>query len=94
MHTVLLNGTFKKMFNCFSGLKLLASQNAYLNDFAGIHAKSLQSCPILCDSVDYSHQAPLSLELSRQEYWSGLPFPSPGNLSDPRIKSTSPTLNT
>ena len=35
-------------------------------------------------------QAPLSMEFSRQEYWIGLPFPLPGNLPDPRIKSTSP----
>ena len=40
-------------------------------------AKSLQSCPTLCDPIDVSHQAPLSLGFSRQEYWSGLPFPSP-----------------
>ena len=32
------------------------------------------------------HQASLSVEFSRQEYWSGLPFPSPGNLPDPGIK--------
>ena len=40
-------------------------------------AKSLQSCPTLCDPIDGSHQAPLSLGFSRQEHWSGLPFPSP-----------------
>ena len=39
-----------------------------------------------------AHQAPLSLGFSRQEYWSGLPFLSPGDLPDPEIKSTSPTL--
>ena len=33
-----------------------------------------------------AHQAPLSMELSRQEYWSGLPFPSPGDFSDPGIE--------
>ena len=38
------------------------------------------------------HQTPLSVEFSRQEYWSGLPFPSPGDLPDPGIKSESPTL--
>ena len=32
------------------------------------------------------------MEFSRQEYWSGLPFPSPGDLPDPGIKSGSPTL--
>ena len=37
-------------------------------------------------------QAPLSMEFSRQEYWSGLPFPSPGDLQDPGIESRSPAL--
>ena len=36
-----------------------------------------------------AHQAPLSVGFSRQEYWSGLPFPSPGDLLDPGIKSSS-----
>ena len=39
-----------------------------------------------------SHQSPLSLEFSRQEYWSGLSFSSPGHLPDPGIKPWSPTL--
>ena len=37
-------------------------------------------------------QAPLSIEFSRQEYWSGLPFPSPGALLDPGIEPRSPGL--
>ena len=37
-------------------------------------------------------QAPLSMEFSRQEYWNGLPFPSPGDLLDPRIEPGSPVL--
>ena len=39
-----------------------------------------------------AHQASLSMGFSRQEYWSGLPFPSPGNLPNPGIKPRSPTL--
>ena len=39
-----------------------------------------------------THQAPPSMGFSRQEYWSGLPFPSPGDLPDPGIKPRSPTL--
>ena len=39
-----------------------------------------------------AHHAPLSMEFSRQEYWNGLPFPSPGYLPDPGIKPTSPAL--
>ena len=39
-----------------------------------------------------AHQAPLSMGLCRQEFWSRLPFPSPGDLSDPGIELTSPAL--
>ena len=39
-----------------------------------------------------AHQAPQSMEFSRQEYWSRLPFPSPGDLPDPGIKPGSPAL--
>ena len=45
--------------------------------YAAAAAKSLQSCLTLCDPIDGTHQASLSLGFSRQEYWSGLPFPSP-----------------
>ena len=38
---------------------------------------SAQLCLTLCDRMDYSPPAPVSMEFSRQEYWSGLPFPSP-----------------
>ena len=39
-----------------------------------------------------AHQAPLSMGFSRQEYWSGLPFPSPGDFPNPEIESRSPEL--
>ena len=39
-----------------------------------------------------AHQTPLSMEFPRQEYWSGLPFPSPGDLPKLGIKSRSPAL--
>ena len=39
-----------------------------------------------------AHQPPPSMRFSRQEYWSGLPFPSPGDLPDPGIEHRSPTL--
>ena len=45
---------------------------------ACMHAKLLQSCPTLCNPMDSAHQAPVSTGFSRQEYWSGLPFPSLG----------------
>ena len=43
-------------------------------------AKSLQLCPTLWDPWTVAHQAPLSKGFSRQEYWSGLPLPSPDAL--------------
>ena len=39
-----------------------------------------------------ARQAPLSMEFLRQEYWSGLPFPSPGDLPDPGVEPRSPAL--
>ena len=45
------------------------------------------SCSVVSDCLQ-----PVSMELSRQEYWSGLPFPSPGGLPDPEIEPRSPAL--
>ena len=45
-----------------------------------------------CMPVADSHQAPPSLGFSRQEHWSGLPFPSPGKLPDPGMEPGSPAL--
>ena len=39
-----------------------------------------------------AYQAPLTMGFSRQKYWNGLPFPSPGDLPDPGIKPQSPAL--
>ena len=51
-----------------------------------------QLCPILCDPWTVAYQAPPSMGFSRQECWSGLPFPSPGDLPDPGIEPGSPAL--
>ena len=51
-----------------------------------------QLCPTLCNPMDCSLPGYLSMEFSRQEYWSGLPFPSPGDLPHPGIKPRSLTL--
>ena len=51
-------------------------------------------CPVQLFATPWTvaHQAPLSMEFSRQEYWSGLPFPSPGDLPNPGIEPSSPAL--
>ena len=54
-----------------------------------VHAKSPQLCPTLCDSMDCSPPGSSVHEFSRQEYWSGLPFPSPRDLPDTGTKARS-----
>ena len=49
-------------------------------------------CPTLSTPWTVARQASLSMGFSRQAYWSGLPFPKPGNLPDPEIKPRSPAL--
>ena len=51
-----------------------------------------KSCLTLVIPWTGTCQGSLSIEFSRQEYWSGLPFPSPGNLPDPGIKPRCPAL--
>ena len=54
--------------------------------------KSLSRVQLFVIPRTVAHQAPLFIEFSRQEYWSGLPFPSPGDLSDPGIKPGCPAF--
>ena len=54
--------------------------------------KSLSHVQFFATTWTVAYQAPLSMGFSRQEWWSGLPFPSPGDLSNPGIEPTSPSL--
>ena len=54
--------------------------------------KSLSRVQLFVTPWTVAHQAPLSMGLSRQEYWSGLPFPSPGDLPEPGIEPGSSVL--
>ena len=54
--------------------------------------KKVHACSIVSDSFwpwTVAHQVPLSMKFSRPEYWSGLPFPSPGDLPDPGLELAS-----
>ena len=53
---------------------------------------SLSRVQLFATPWTVARQAPLSMGFSKQEYWSGLPFPSPGDLPDPGIKPRSPAL--
>ena len=55
-------------------------------------SESLSRVRLLATPWTAVHQAPLSMEFSRQEHWSGLPFPAPGDLPNPGIKHKSPAL--
>ena len=54
--------------------------------------KSLSRVRLFATLWTVAHQTPLSMGFSRQEYWSRLPFPSPGDLPNPGIEPRSPTL--
>ena len=57
-----------------------------------MHAKSLQCVPLFATPWIVAPQARLSMGFSRQEYWSGLLLPSPGDSLDPEIKPKSPAV--
>ena len=54
--------------------------------------KSLSLVQLFATPWTVAYKAPPSMGFSRQEYWSGLPFPSPGDLPDPGIELESPAL--
>ena len=81
-YVIFLGGLFLSLFlNSASHLKGNLEENYGIVLIA-------QSCLTLCNLMDCC----LSMEFSRQKYWSGLPFPSPGDLPDPGIKTRSLAL--
>ena len=60
---------------------------AHLETAVHVHAKSLSRVQLFGTPWIAANQAPLSMGVSRQEYWSGLPFLPPGDLPNPGIKS-------
>ena len=63
------------------------------NTAAAAAAKSLQSCPTLCNPIDGSPPGSPPLGFSRQEHWSGLPFPSPVHEHESEVSQLCPTLS-
>ena len=61
-------------------------------DLSPRNVKSLSCVRLFATPWTVAHQVPPSMGFFRQEYWSGLPFPSPGDLPDPGIKRGSPTV--
>ena len=71
------------------GRYLTKNKLEHIGGGGGVVAKS---CPTLVTPWTVARQVPLSMGFSRQEYWSGLPFPSPGDCPDPGIEPRSPAL--
>ena len=63
-------------------------------ELSGKEGKLLSHVRLFATPWTVAYQAPLSMGFSRQEYWSGLPFPSPGDLPNPGIEPGSPALQT
>ena len=71
----------RKFTHFINTLRLLYILSCMLSRFSGVQ--------LFVTPWTVAHQAPLSMGFSRQEYWSGLPFPSPGDLPNPGIKLVS-----
>ena len=67
-------------------------ESKFIGVFSYKLSRSLSRVRLFAILWTVAHQTPLSMGFSRQKYWSGLPFPSPGDLPDPGIKPRSPAL--
>ena len=90
-------------YSLWSGKELDTTERLSEEEGFSQHQAWKRVCVCVCDSLSVmfdslqppstvAHQGPLSMEFSRQEYWSALPFPSPGDLPDPGIEAQSPAL--
>ena len=73
---------------------LQSSSGSWLcpQSITALYAQSLSHVQLFVSPLTVAHQVLLFMDFSRQEYWSGLPFPSPGGLPDPGIEPGSPAL--
>ena len=94
-HPLLYPSRFPRQYH---GLATQAAADADTGNLRGPSARkmsvghSVMSCSLWPHGLYIACQAPLSMEFSRQDYWSGLLFPSPGHLPDPGIDPLSPAL--
>ena len=92
------NGSFRWALSYSILLTKYLSPKRWTNSSSQLGSWKVKNvcCSVVSDSFatpwTVAHQAPLNMESSRQEYWSGLPFPSPGSLPNPGIEPWSPEL--
>ena len=88
-----VQGTLKRCFSKASILRRSAFFTVQLSHpYMKVKVKSLSHVRLFATPWTVAYQAPPSIGFSRQECWSGLPFPSPGDLPDPGIKPRFPAL--
>ena len=75
---------------CLFWAQLVRLTSGRVPDVLWVHAQSLSCVPLFATPWTVAYQALLSMGYPRQEYWSGLPFPFPGDLPHPGIKPASP----
>ena len=80
---------FPSVYGVLPGCLSVSKFPLFIRTFVVV-VQSLSTVQLFWDSWTVAYQAPLSMGFSRQEYWSGLPFTSPGDLLDPGIKLVSP----
>ena len=78
--------------NCIFLLLSFSTYDQHIFEFKWFICEVAQLCPILCNPMDCRPPGSSIHAFSRQEYWSGLPFLSPGDLPNPGIKPRSPAL--
>ena len=84
------SGAFVLKYSLFK--ERIWGQGLHMGIYVKVKVKSLSRVQLFATPWTIAHQAPPSMEFSRQGCWSGLPFPSPGDLPDPGIEPRSPTL--
>ena len=92
LYTINLISLFFYGFRVISCLKRATTHFNYYNFITVLLCLVAQSCLTLVTPQIVACQASLSMEFSRQEYWSGLPCPPPGDLPHPGIEPRSPAL--
>ena len=81
---------FKQLKSCVSTVSFHWAQQEFSDRIFQGKGKPLSRVRLFATPWAVAYQAPPSMEFSRQEYWSGLPLPSPGDLPDPGIELGSP----